>query len=31
LLEEAANCFRTGQSSILASHPSIQSGKLDRL
>jgi hypothetical protein len=24
LLEEAANCFRTGQPSILASHPSIQ-------
>jgi hypothetical protein len=31
LLEEAANCFRTGQSSILAAHPSIQSGKLGRL
>ena len=31
LLEEAANCFRTGQPSILASHPSIQSRKLGRL
>ena len=31
LREKAANCFRTGQPSILASHPSIQSGKLGRL
>ena len=31
LLEKTANCFRTGQLSILASHPSIQSGKLGRL
>ena len=31
LLEEAANCFRTGQPSILASHPGIQSRKLGRL
>ena len=31
LLEKTANCFRTGQLSILASHPSIQSRKLGRL
>ena len=31
LLDKTANCFRTGQLSILAPHPSIQSGKLGRL
>jgi hypothetical protein len=31
LLEQAANCFRPRQSSILATHPSIQSRKLGRL
>jgi hypothetical protein len=31
LLDKTANCFRTGQLSILAPDPGIQSGKLGRL